>query len=717
MPRKRNQNAKMACVSAFLYVFCGVPWLHGQEVSFETVGRLRDHAYERRDDRAQQALVYSILTNHEKSQRRLDASCDDESLTTALKDLDVLCGSGQDERASVLDRLLGDSLATRCGEAMAAKRLARVITDTRELSAYRDFVEELVIDSSAARELAELLATVKEAEADVVSFWAEQPAVERNFIESFYFGSLLLKPQIITERAETYFFAQKMASGAVKYVRSLEAMNHSTTMLELRTRLAYGGLVYGLIGDIALTTATIYAVNKIIGQACTLGSALHGALGFYNPKVGIDELRYHRSAAGRAKHLAMAGRFAQADGKNFTEAEMAIRAKKYGSAFSILAGFKVFASSFNVIGRVFATKTFIDTFRRKRDVVCHLQGKLMSVARYVRALKMVCDVARRNPKLACALPVKAVEEAFFGTGTSELKELVKLLMTDTFKGKPSFFSNAGRILVAYKRMHECKNDFVGAFKLFGDLDTCVALSRAHKKYAGSHAQLCCATYSELNGSHVEAQDFWHPLVAHESVVTNSASFGSPDTMRIMVTTGSNKGGKSTVLKAIALCVLCAQTITLVPARSFSVAPCSFFATYMNVCDDTARGRSLFHEQIMRAKKLVATLDSLDATKGERAFVVIDELFNGTRAVDGADAAKKFILHMAHLPTVCCAIATHFVDELSALEGQTGGICKNFKMDGVRGADSIIFSHLLEPGVSENGVARELLLAEMPSIEF
>src|SRR5690606_13756589 len=128
-----------------------------------------------------------------------------------------------------------------------------------------------------------------------------------------------------------------------------------------------------------------------------------------------------------------------------------------------------------------------------------------------------------------------------------------------------------------------------------------------------------------------------PFIDADTVVINDALFDASCPNSIL--TGPNTGGKSTVIKAIMLDVLMAQTFGIAPAQSLSITPFAKLNCFMNISDDIAMGASLFKSEVMRAKKLLDMVQSLQ--QDEFSFVIIDEVFTGTSPKEGEAAAMQF----------------------------------------------------------------------------
>ena len=139
------------------------------------------------------------------------------------------------------------------------------------------------------------------------------------------------------------------------------------------------------------------------------------------------------------------------------------------------------------------------------------------------------------------------------------------------------------------------------------------------------------------------KDFWSPLVGQQASVTNDFTLNS-DTPRIYVISGPNAGGKTTAINAMALSLLMAQTLTVVPARSLAVTPFSPSGKLR----PSARGTVIWvcpSYQAEAENAFTFINDSLTAERrSQKTFIFIDEPFVGTNC-DSAEIATTSLLEV------------------------------------------------------------------------
>ncbi|MFN8504200.1 DNA mismatch repair protein MutS [Kouleothrix sp.] len=183
----------------------------------------------------------------------------------------------------------------------------------------------------------------------------------------------------------------------------------------------------------------------------------------------------------------------------------------------------------------------------------------------------------------------------------------------------------------------------------------------------------------------------HPVVCRAVEGYIPATVRLDEGTRLIVLTGPNMSGKSTLMRMVALCVVLAQMGSFVPAEAMTFGLCDRIFTRIGAADDIASGRSTFLVEMTEVATIVhqASADSL---------VVLDEVGRGTATYDGMALAEAIVEHL-HSATRCRGVfATHY-HHLVALIGHLPGLAC-FQMGVRREGEQLIFLHTLEPGVAE-----------------
>lgn len=157
-----------------------------------------------------------------------------------------------------------------------------------------------------------------------------------------------------------------------------------------------------------------------------------------------------------------------------------------------------------------------------------------------------------------------------------------------------------------------------------------------------------------NKSHLFTKDIWHPGLLNNNnnkLVTNSFELGNKY-KRNMLLTGPNAGGKSTLVKAITINCLLAQTFGFTTSRYFSYTPYHLIYTHFRIQDLTGE-KSLFQEEVNRCQFMFNKL-------GNYPFLtVFDELFCSTSIIEGISCAYALAEIIGSYKNGTSFITTHY----------------------------------------------------------
>jgi DNA mismatch repair protein MutS len=176
--------------------------------------------------------------------------------------------------------------------------------------------------------------------------------------------------------------------------------------------------------------------------------------------------------------------------------------------------------------------------------------------------------------------------------------------------------------------------------------------------------------------------------------------------RVIILTGPNMAGKSTVLRQIGLIVLMAQAGSFVPAAAARIGLVDRIFTRVGASDNLVRGQSTFMVEMSETSAILHTATS-------RSLVLLDEIGRGTATYDGVSIAWAVTEHVHDTIRCKTVFATHYheltqlADELTAL--------RNFNVAVREAGEQILFLHRLEPGGADRSYGIEVgRLAGLPS---
>jgi len=200
----------------------------------------------------------------------------------------------------------------------------------------------------------------------------------------------------------------------------------------------------------------------------------------------------------------------------------------------------------------------------------------------------------------------------------------------------------------------------------------------------------------------------HPVIERmmprERFVPNDVHFD--EAARVLLVTGPNMAGKSTILRQIGLCVLLAQIGCFVPAAAANIGLVDRLFTRVGASDNLARGQSTFMVEMSETSAILH-----NATR--RSLVLLDEIGRGTSTYDGVAIAWAVSEHLHDHVGCRTMFATHY-HELMQLPEKLAH-ARNLNV-AVRETDGgIVFLHRLEPGGTDRSYGIHVAeLAGLPS---
>ena len=223
-------------------------------------------------------------------------------------------------------------------------------------------------------------------------------------------------------------------------------------------------------------------------------------------------------------------------------------------------------------------------------------------------------------------------------------------------------------------------------KRIGEVDALASLAEA--------AELKGYTSPEVNEETViDIVDGRHPVIEEtvrdEDFVPNDIHLDDQE-QQILIITGPNMAGKSTVLRQVALTVLMAQMGSFVPASRATIGLVDRIFTRIGASDDLTKGQSTFMVEMNETANILR-----HATP--RSLVILDEIGRGTSTYDGLSIAWAVAetLHDRDDRGVRTLFATHY-HELTELVATKPRV-KNFNIAVKEWNDQIIFLRKVVPG--------------------
>jgi hypothetical protein len=201
----------------------------------------------------------------------------------------------------------------------------------------------------------------------------------------------------------------------------------------------------------------------------------------------------------------------------------------------------------------------------------------------------------------------------------------------------------------------------------------------------------------VDGPAYEAEELGHPLLSHGGV-RNDVFLGGGGP-RVIIVSGSNMSGKSTLLRSVGVSVVLALAGAPVTATRLRLSALLLGAT-LHVDDSLQAGHSRFFAEILRIRAIAQT-----ARGTTPVLFLLDEILHGTNSHDRRIGAEGIVRALTALGAVGL-ITTH---DLALTELQAtldGAVNRHFEDRLVDG--KMVFDYRMRPGVVEHSNALALM---------
>jgi ABC-type multidrug transport system fused ATPase/permease subunit len=237
----------------------------------------------------------------------------------------------------------------------------------------------------------------------------------------------------------------------------------------------------------------------------------------------------------------------------------------------------------------------------------------------------------------------------------------------------------------------------GWLDTLGQMDALAVLARVRSDEPGWVVPTIDAAEPTL-----DAGALGHPLIAAARRVHNDVTVGPPGTLLLI--TGSNMSGKSTLLRAIGVNMVLAQAGAPVCAARFVMPPASVY-TSIRVQDSLELGLSYFMAALARLKQIVDAAER-GAGPGRTFLYLLDEVLQGTNSIERGLAVRAVVHHLLDARAIG-VMTTHDLalahDEPIASAAQLAHFTEQVHPDG-----SMTFDYALRAGLATSTNALRLM---------
>ncbi len=198
--------------------------------------------------------------------------------------------------------------------------------------------------------------------------------------------------------------------------------------------------------------------------------------------------------------------------------------------------------------------------------------------------------------------------------------------------------------------------------------------------------------------HFEATELGHPLIAAGKRVVNDVAFTRQ--AGVLMITGSNMSGKSTMLRSIGIAAVLAHAGGPVCAHSLSMSSLQVHSS-LRISDALDRGASRFYMEVRKLKDIV---DRVNA--GESVLFLLDEVLHGTNSRERNIGAKAVVQHLLDKGAIG-AVSSHDLG-LVELEQLTEGRVRNTHFEDHIEDGKMCFDYRMKPGAVSTSNALRLM---------
>jgi hypothetical protein len=191
----------------------------------------------------------------------------------------------------------------------------------------------------------------------------------------------------------------------------------------------------------------------------------------------------------------------------------------------------------------------------------------------------------------------------------------------------------------------------------------------------------------------------HPLLPAAGMIRNDVSLG--ETAQLLVVSGSNMSGKSTLLRTVGINAVLALAGAPVRAASLRVSPLALGAT-LRIQDSLQEGRSRFFAEISRIRELA------DMAATQPLLFLLDELFHGTNSHDRLQGAAGVLRNLVDRGAIGL-ITTHDL-ALTAVATDLGARAANVHFEDSFDGVDMRFDYRMKPGPVTRSNALALMRA-------
>jgi hypothetical protein len=310
-------------------------------------------------------------------------------------------------------------------------------------------------------------------------------------------------------------------------------------------------------------------------------------------------------------------------------------------------------------------------------------------------------LARLQRQTFQAPPLQALQRELWSRHMASSRALARLrTIVDLIESRENFivhtldapFMYSVQVALAAERWRRAHGHRVRSWlRAIGEIEALLSLGT----YSYEHPADPLPEFVEGAAS-FDGADIGHPLVSAATCIRNSVRVGGET--RVLLVSGSNMSGKSTLLRAVGINVVLAMAGAPVRARSLRLTLLRLGAS-IRINDSLQEGSSRFYAEITRLRQI------FDLAGGQpRLLFLLDELLQGTNSKDRRIGAEGLVRALIERGAIGL-ISTHDL-ALTEIDGLPAGHLHNVHFQDQFEDGKMKFDYKLQEGVvtKSNGLA-------------
>lgn len=240
----------------------------------------------------------------------------------------------------------------------------------------------------------------------------------------------------------------------------------------------------------------------------------------------------------------------------------------------------------------------------------------------------------------------------------------------------------------------------------GDLDCAMSTASNYIKYNYCKPVLDTDTLNttETQKSYFDCKGIRHPIIenilTNTLYVTNDLIMGNDNNDGILLF-GTNSCGKSSLMKAIGLCVIMSQAGLYVPASEFKIKPYTQIFSRIGNQDNIFTGKSSFTQEISELRDIFNRAD-------QNSLIIGDEPCSGTEHISAISIVSACIEHLSTIKSsFIFATHLHKLNEINLIKDLENLHMYHLKITYDEVNDRLIYNRKLELGIGNEEYGLEV----------